>query len=225
MVYTIHADLTRSPPESLVATTPMPSSAALKESAAIRRALTGDANAFNYLVITYQRLAHRVAYRILQDKEAAADATQETFLRAYRSLATFGKGQFKNWLLRILTNTCYDLLRMQRRQLETAIDDLPIELESTAGLTDWAVSPDAYIEWKELLQWVEWGLRALPADLRVAVVLYDVHGYSYKEIAEIMGVPMGTVKSRLNRSRAHLRNFLLQQPELLPVGLRLDTGC
>jgi len=195
------------------------------EQQAIARALDGELDAFNELVIKYQRMAYSVAYRMLHRQDEAEDAVQESFIKAYRALETYRGGQFKSWLMRIVTNTCYDVLRVQKRYISESLHEEPdpdtAERSTPAHvLIDKAESPDEYAERSELSARIELGLNALPADQRVVVALYDINGFSYEEIAEITDQPMGTVKSRINRGRAKLREFLLQDPELLPSSLR-----
>lgn len=181
-------------------------------------------NAFNELVVKYQRLAYSVAYRMLQNEESAADAVQDSFLKAYRALAGFKGGLFKSWLLRIVVNTCYDVLRVQQRYTTEPIDEDPVEGQDEVRvahqLVDQAESPDAYVERMELSSFIELGIRALPPDQRLVLTLCDIHGYAYEEIAEITGYPMGTVKSRISRARTKLREYLLEHPELLPASFR-----
>ncbi len=191
------------------------------EQRAIARALDGDVAAFNVLVVKYQRLAYSVAYRMLQTEDAAADAVQDSFVKAFRALSGFKGGLFKSWLLRIVVNTCYDVLRVQQRYTTEPIDDEPTEDAPVAHqLIDDRESPQEYVERMELGAVIELGLTALPADQRLVLMLCDIHGYAYEEIAEIVGLPMGTVKSRISRARTKLRDYLLQHPELLPASLR-----
>nr|HMN27905.1 sigma-70 family RNA polymerase sigma factor [Caldilineaceae bacterium] len=159
-------------------------------------------------------LAYRVAYRILRRKDLVADAVQEAFLKAYRALLTFRGEHFKSWLMRIVVNICYDLLRVCRRQATASLDALSIAPEYVRSLTDPAERPEAYVERMELRQRIEVGLCALPPEQQAAVVLCDIHGYSYAEMADMMGVAMGTVKSRLARGRSRLAAYLLEH-ELL----------
>jgi RNA polymerase sigma-70 factor, ECF subfamily len=105
-------------------------------------------------------------------------------------------------------NTCYDLLAHQRRHVVISFNDLPVEPEYLTSLTDPAERPEAYVERMELRQWLERGLRSLPADQRTVIVLHDLHGYRYEEIAEILDISLGTVKSRIARGRSKLREFL-----------------
>jgi RNA polymerase sigma-70 factor (ECF subfamily) len=191
-----------------------------EEEAAIEQALNQDLNAFNRLVEAYQRLAYSVAYRMLQDDEQAADAVQESFIKAYRALHTFQGGSFKSWLMRIVTNTCYDALRARKRRATDSLDDLPPGAQYAPYLTDSAESPHEYAERMELNHAIESNIAKLPEDQRLAVLLCDVHGYTYEEITEIANIPMGTVKSRISRGRARLRELLLAQPELLPTTFR-----
>jgi RNA polymerase sigma-70 factor (ECF subfamily) len=190
------------------------------EQAIIERALNGELNAFNELVVKYQRLAYSVAYRMLQSEDAAADAVQDSFVKAYRALPSFKGGLFKSWLLRILVNTCYDVLRARQRHVTTSIDDPSIDPDYAGDLVDHLEGPQEYVERMELNALIELGIRALPPDQRLVLGLCDIHGYAYEEIAEITGMAMGTVKSRISRARAKLREFLLQKPELLPASFR-----
>ncbi len=196
----------------------------LDEQQAITRALAGEVDAFNQLVIKYQRLAFSVAYRTLQNEEAAADAVQDSFVKAYRALNSFKGGLFKSWLLRIVVNTCYDMLRVQKRYISEPIDDDPTadsdEGHTAHQLIDNSEAPEAYVERMELNSFIELGIRNLPPDQRVVMVLCDIHGSSYEEISEITGDPMGTVKSRISRARTKMRDYLLEHPELLPPSFR-----
>ena len=192
----------------------------MNESVLIQRSLAGEIEPFNELVLHYQGLAFSVAYRMLQDSEAAADAVQDSFVKAFRALHTFKGGNFKAWLLRIVTNTCYDVLRSRQRRATESLDDLPVEQEYAHQLLDDAESPEQHAERMELNSAIEQGIQSLPPDQRLALILCDVHGYAYEEIAEITQMPIGTVKSRISRGRAKLRNYLYRQPELLPSTFR-----
>lgn len=192
----------------------------IDEEKLIERAREDDLDAFNQLIVTYERLAFSVAYRMLQDGDAAADAVQESLIKAYRGLHTFRGGNFKSWLMRIVTNTCYDALRARKRRATDSLDALPIEQEYSSHLIDSTESPEAHAERMELNSIIEQGIAALPEDQRLVVLLCDVHGYAYEEIASITGAPMGTVKSRINRGRIKLREHLLAHPELLPAAFR-----
>ena len=184
----------------------------------------GDLDAFNQLVIHYQQLAYHVAYRILNDTDAAADATQDGFLRAYRAINQYRGGSFKAWLLRIVTNACYDQLRVKQRRPTASLEALLVtDPAPNASLVDQAESPEAYAERQELGLAIQAGINALPSDQRVALTLCDVAGMNYQEIAKVTRVSLGTVKSRISRARARLRDHLLAQQELLPAQYRLKS--
>jgi RNA polymerase sigma-70 factor (ECF subfamily) len=204
----------------------------------IVRAATGDLDAFNRLVLLYQGLAYSIALRTLQDGDAAADAVQESMVKAFRSIGGYAGGSFKSWMLRIVINTCYDVLRLRKRRRLVSLEEFVAGDEGaaeTAGyghgrmyggssareLEDPGERPDTYTQRMELRRLIEEGIAGLPADQRVALMLCDVHGYAYDEIGEITGMPMGTVKSRINRARARLRTHLLQHPDLLPGAFTL----
>lgn len=190
------------------------------EQSAVARARAGDVAAFNELITHYQGLAYSLAYRTLQEDAAALDALQDSFLKAYRALHQFHGGSFKSWLMRIVVNTCYDVLRSSRHRLTDSLDDLPVDEDHAVQLIDPAASPQEHVERLELNGWLEAGIKALPDDQRIVLVLCDVHGYSYEEIADMVDLPMGTVKSRLSRARTRLRDYLLRRPELLPSSFR-----
>lgn len=192
----------------------------MEEQEIITHAVEGSLEAFNQLVLTYQETAFSVAYRMLQNRDAAADAVQDSFVKAYRALQSYQGGNFRSWLLRIVTNTCYDVLRVRRRRGTESIDDSDFAQDHNTYLIDHAERPDAYAERMELNQFIEEGIHSLPPDQRIALVLCDVHGYAYDEIAEITEMPMGTVKSRISRARARLRDYLTNRPELLPSTFR-----
>jgi RNA polymerase sigma-70 factor (ECF subfamily) len=193
----------------------------MDEQALITSARKGDVRAFNQLVMLYQSMVYNVAVRVLGDPDAAADATQDAFLSAFRAMGRFRGGSFKAWLLRIVTNACYDQLRVKQRRPTSSLDDLPVESDHTPYLHDPAEKPDEFVERQELNHMIQVAISTLPVEQRVVVVLYDVQGLSYQEIAQATGLSLGTVKSRLSRGRAKLRNYLVEQRELLPTRYRL----
>jgi RNA polymerase sigma-70 factor (ECF subfamily) len=191
------------------------------EAALIASAQKGDARAFNQLVMLYQSMAYNVAYRILSDPDAAADATQDAFVSAYKAMRKFRGGSFKAWLLRIVTNACYDQLRIKQRRPTDSLDNLPVDQDHVRYLRDEAEAPDEFVERQELNQLIQAGIQTLPLEQRTVLVLSDIQGLSYQEVAEAMDLSLGTVKSRLSRGRAKLRDYLQQQRELLPSRYRL----
>jgi len=201
--------------------TPNRGSGSMDEQALIESARKGDVRAFNQLVLLYQSMAFNVAYRILSDSDAAADATQEAFLSAYKAMRTFRGGSFKSWVLRIVTNACYDQLRYKQRRPTSSLDDLPVEADHTYYLEDKSEMPDEYVERRELNRLIQAGISDLPIDQATVLVMSDVQGMSYNEIADTLDLSLGTVKSRLSRARAKLRDFLSEKGELLPARYRL----
>lgn len=187
----------------------------------VARACAGNVEAFNTLVGAYQRAAFGVAMRILGDREWAADATQEAVLSAYRHIARFRGTSFRLWLLRIVTNQCLDELRARRRRPSVSLDALlsPAAEEqgdAAAQPADATWDPVARAEQRELGELLQRGLLTLAEDQRISLVLCDVEGLSYDEIAEVTQTNLGTVKSRIARARGKLREFLDRYQELLP---------
>ncbi len=197
----------------------------MDEQALIASARKGDARAFNQLVLLYQSMVYNLAYRILGEADAAADATQEAFLSAFQAIHKFRGGSFKAWLLRIVTNACYDQMRTRQRRPTNSLEDLPVEEDHMRFLGDEAESPDEFVVRQELNRTIQAGILSLPAEQRTILVLSDIQGLSYQEIAQATGLSLGTVKSRLSRGRARLRDYLLDRRELLPARYRLrDAG-
>lgn len=194
------------------------------DSELIAAAKKGDLSAFNQLVLRYQSQAYNVAYRLLGNRDAAADATQEAFLKAYQRLHQLRGNTFRPWLLRIVTNTCYDMLRQYARRptqsLEPAEED--DEPDRLARWQSPEASPEEIALRHEIHRVIQEGLLTLSPEHRAVVVLSDIEGLNYEEIAQALNVPVGTVKSRLSRARARLRDYLRQHhPELLPRAYRL----
>jgi RNA polymerase sigma-70 factor (ECF subfamily) len=198
---------------------------AADETNLVQLAQKGDLEAFNSLVLAYQEMAFNVAFRILSDEAGAEDATQNAFLSAYRSLATYRGGSFRAWLLRMVTNTCYDELRRRKRHpttpLEPQGDDDQEEIESPHWLADDSAGPEGTLEQVELEQAVQHCLNDLPDDFKMVVVMVDVEGMDYLEVSQAIGKPLGTVKSRLARARLRMRDCLQGFWELLPAQFRL----
>ncbi len=197
----------------------------MDEIALIGLARDGDLNAFNRLVLEYQNMAFNLAARMLGDDDAAEDVTQTAFLSAYRSLDSFRGGSFRAWVMRMVSNACYDELRRRKRRptvsLEPVNDD-DEEIESPAWLADDAPSPENQLEQAELEQALQTCLQGLPEEFREVVLMVDVEGLDYQEVSQATGKPLGTVKSRLARARLKMRDCLRQYWELLPSVFRLD---
>ena len=200
---------------------------AVDESALIRQAQRGDLEAFNRLILVYQNHVYNLAYRLMGDPASADDATQETFISAFRGLRGYRGGSFRAWLLCIVRNACYDEFRRRKRRPAVSFDELsPLsgshEPDGSSPLIAKAEGPEAAAEGAELARAIEDCLQRLPPDYRTVTVLVDIQGYDYHEAATVVGKPIGTIKSRLSRARARLRDCLQEYRELLPSAFRLE---
>ena len=183
----------------------------MDDAALIYSARMGDLEAFNHLVLNYQDMVFRQAYHLLGDREGAEDAAQEAFISAFRHLSVFRDGNFKCWLLRIVTNTCYDELRRRKRRRTIPLepgDSHNEEGESNFWLEDPQEPPESRAERSDMAQNLQRCLDNLPPEFREAVILVDIHGLDYQEAARAAGIPVGTLKSRLARARMKLRHRL-----------------
>ncbi len=199
----------------------------MDETALIKDAQRGELEAFNTLVLHYQDMLFNTALRIMGDEDQAADATQEAFISAFRAIKSFRGGSFKSWLLRTVTNACYDELRRKKRRpsvpLEPDTDDGET-METPRWLADPDMGPEEEFETEELAHAIQHCLDNLPVDFRTVVVLADIQGLDYKDISKAVRVPLGTIKSRLARARLRLRECLQAFRELLPAAFRLEEG-
>jgi len=193
----------------------------MDEQRLIEAAQRGDVHAYNRLVVAYQQNLYNIAYRILGDADRAMDATQDAFLHAFEALPSFRGGSFRAWLVRIVTNCSYDALRHHQRRPTTPIDDLIEDDEHSGLLEDDRETPEEHLDRLDIQMLIQKALQTLPEDQRMVVVLSDIEGLDYAEIAQALSLNLGTVKSRLSRGRAKLRDFLLAHRELLPAGFRL----
>ena len=199
----------------------------MNEPALITDAQNGSLDAFNTLVLHYQDSVFNTALRILGDHDLAADATQDAFISAFKSIATFRGGSFKAWLMRTVTNACYDELRRQKRRpttpLEPDMDDGE-EMDSPRWLADPNMTPAQKAEADEVEHAIQHCLDNLPLEFKTVVVMADIQGMDYTEVATSIRVPLGTIKSRLARARLRLRECLQGFEELLPASYRLEEG-
>lgn len=176
-------------------------------------ARAGDLNAFNGLVTRHERAIYGLCLRMLRDPMAAEDVTQETFLKAWSSLSSFKGGLFRAWLFRIATNRCHDVIRARGRRPASSLDAEAFEIEPEwSSQATPAEDPETFALRVELSRHLERALAALPDDQRLAIILSDIHGHPYDEIARITGANVGTVKSRISRGRAKLRDELRADP-------------
>ncbi len=196
------------------------------EDALVEAAQKGNLDAFNELILHYQSQVYNLAYHMLHDPAAADDATQEAFISAHRALGQFRGGSFRAWLLRIVSNACYDELRRWKRRPAISWDDFgDLEEEANPHLADDGEHPEDYMQREELRNLLDRKLAKLPEAQRLSLILVDRLGFSYEEVSQTMNVRLGTVKSRLYRARAKMRDLLLEEGELLPARYRLKSSA
>jgi len=199
------------------------------EAQLVIRSQQGDVSAFNLLVLHYQQTVYNVILRMLGDRDVAADVTQETFIAALRGIQSFRAGSsLRAWLLRIASNQACDHWRRTHRHAQESLDTLTDEDEPhTASVLNSLIAtgneanPEANLLTRELQKVIAQGLQTLPLEQRVAVVLCDMQGLSYEEIAATTQASLGTVRSRIARGRRRLRDYLAEHRELLPGRYRL----
>lgn len=183
------------------------------ETALLERSRRGDTQAFDRLVQEHYVLAYNTAYRLLGSADRAEDAILESFTRAYRSLDRFrGEASFSTWLYRIVTNVCLDQLRGAARVPDSL--DQSAEGERPREVPDESDNPARSVLQRRRQQVVHQALQRLSSPHRLVLVLYDLNGFSYEEVGRVLDVPVGTVKSRLNRARHALRQELVEDLEL-----------
>lgn len=181
----------------------------------VRRAQAGDLGSFNTLVIRYQDGAYSLALRFLGSPPAAEDVTQEAFIKAFRAIESFRGERFRSWLFSIVANLARDELRRRKRRPQVSIDRTHDDPDmATIEPEDPNPSPEAALLSGELRDTLERALMQLPEEWRLVVVLSDVHGLSYDEIADTLALRLGTVKSRLSRARGRMRDLLRATGEL-----------
>lgn len=168
----------------------------------VAQTLAGRPEAFGTLVERYDRAVYHLAYRTLRDQEEARDAAQEAFFKAYRSLRTFKPGaKFSTWIFAIVYHACCDRLARRKRYSN---EELPERADTAAGPESEAIAND---EAKRLRA----AIAELPEKYRTVITLYHLQGRQYDEIAQVLGVPMGTVKTHLFRAKEQLRRILNEQ--------------
>ncbi len=178
----------------------------------VERALGGDLGAFNQLVEAYQDLCHALVARMVPDPDQASDAVQEAFFSAYRNLRSYRGPSFRGWLTRIAINAAMDLQRARKRRPVSPYPELDDESwQPPAGSES---DPETIAATGERQRALVAAMGAIAPDQRTAIVLYDVEGYDYAEIAGMTGVSLGTVKSRIHRGRLALRALLADRMEL-----------
>ncbi|MGE5674420.1 MAG: RNA polymerase sigma factor [Mycobacterium leprae] len=187
----------------------------------VERAKRGDVQAFEQLIGQYERKVFNIAYRLTGNHEDASDVAQEAFIRAYSSLPDFrGDSSFQTWLMRIVNNACLDELRKRRRQRMTSLDE-PLavddgEMERQLAIANPQDGPEQALERVEVQRVVQESISLLDDEYRIVVIMRDIEGYSYNEIADALAINIGTVKSRLNRARHALKEMLGDRELLTP---------
>lgn len=181
----------------------------------VRRCIGGDAAAWEEIVQRFHRRIYNVCYRFSGDADSAQDLTQEVFIKMYRTLNTYdsSKGAFMTWVTTITRNLLVDHFRKTKGdRLTDSLDQAPSEHEDAQPLgeqiADRGAPPEAYVQSREAREMVHEALQKLSPELREAVILRDLQDMDYKEIAQVLGIPEGTVKSRISRGRAELARLL-----------------
>ena len=183
----------------------------------IKRAAKGDSDAFEALSRAHESRMYAVTLRMCGSREDAQDCLQEAMVRIYRALDSFrGQSSFGTWVYRITMNTCLDELRRRKVRQSTSLDAM---LETGWSPTDDTNTPEKNSLRSEQRRSIEKAIGTLPEDMKAAVVLRDIQGFSYEEIAKILSANVGTIKSRISRGREKLREALLKEPELFDRSL------
>lgn len=177
----------------------------------IEAAQAGDLSAFNELVLNYQGQAYNVAYRLLNDADSAADEVQESFFKIYRRIEQYRGGSFRAWVLRIVTNTCYDTLRVSKRHYVSRLDSETLPSDRDRRLSDLRPSPHDHAVRRELSSLLTRAIMQLPPGQRTVLVMCDIEGFEYHVVADLTGLALGTVESRLSRARTKVRGVLVQK--------------
>ena len=192
----------------------------LAEEQLVRRSIQGDTLAFEELIAQYQNKIYTLTFRYMGNEEDAYDMTQETLIKAYRSLRSFkGDASFGTWLHRVASNVCLDELRRRKRRVSTLSLDEPLTTkeggEVEKEFADHSPTADTIYEQKEFSRYIQQLLHKMKAEHQTVIILRDFNDFSYEEIADVLNCSIGTVKSRLSRARNILRK-MLSDMELLP---------
>ena len=188
----------------------------------VARSIGGDVDSFNQLILRWERPIYALAYRVIGREEDARDVCQETFLRAFRALRGFkGQAKFSSWLYRIALNLCRDWIRKQRR---APVMQPPegVELVDLAAERGPVESIEELVSRRELSAVVADAMKLLPDEQRTAIILKEYHGMTFQEIADLQGVPLSTVKTRLYQGLTVLRRHLQQQGKYDPATTKVS---
>lgn len=179
----------------------------------IKKSISGDVESFEILISRYQKMAYNVAYRIMGNEEDAKDMAQESFIKIFKYIKNFRMdSSFSTWMYRIVMNTCKDELRKKKlkvisidKTIDTGDGSMQMDIEDSSR------TPEQLLESKETSEEVQNALLQISENNRIVVVLRDIKGFSYSEISEIIDVPVGTIKSRINRGRQELKEILIRR--------------
>ena len=175
----------------------------------VRQTLSGNEDGFTGLVDRYKDKIYNLAYRMLGNREEAEDVTQETFMHTFRALESFRLGErFSPWIYKIASNLCLDRLRKQRQPVSSLDEPIGPDQDIPQQVADWSHAPDQIYEVKEMRADTQDAISTLPPKYKVVVVLRHLQDLSYDEIADVLNIPQGTVKTRLFRAREILRRKL-----------------
>ncbi len=180
----------------------------------IELAQRGDTESFERIVLAYQQKVFNLAFRLLGEREEAEDLTQEVFINVFRHIGEFrGESQFSTWIYQVTTNHCRNRLKYLRRRFRHATESIDDPVSTEEGemgreIPDEGEIPEDRVYRRQVQELVQIALGRLRQEYREAVVLRDIQNLSYQEISEILGVPEGTIKSRLHRARWELKEIL-----------------
>lgn len=189
----------------------------MDETVLIQKSQQGDMDAFEQLVLLYEKKVYTIAYKYMGNHEDASDMAQEALIKAYQSIGSFrGEAAFGTWLGRITANKCLDVLRKRQRVQVTSLDD-EVELEEGSvkkELAFEAATPEEYTVQQETVQYVQDMIGQMREEYRIVLVLRELEGHSYEEIASMLSCSLGTVKSRISRARNYLKEQILADKKM-----------
>lgn len=190
----------------------------------VQKSKNGDMDAFDELVRRYESKIYGLAYRFMGNHADASDLAQDTFIRLYQALEGFrGDAAFSTWLYRIAANICRDELRKRQRRRSVSMDEMMDASPANTPTADDSYSPEETVQRREVQRQVQLCLNQLSDDHRLILIMREIHGLSYEEIAGVLQCSLGTVKSRISRARNALKEKMSRQGELLPGGGRLKA--
>ncbi len=185
----------------------------LNENLLIEKIKKGDIRSFETLISKYQLYAYNIAYRLMNNEEDAKDVTQESLIKIYKSIKDFNnKSNFSTWLYRIVINSCHDELRKRKQNTISLHQQNQMDSsEYQIHISDNSLNPEKILEKKERERIVQESINELPLPNKTIIILRDIQGFSYDEITQIINEPLGTIKSRISRSRNMLKQILIQK--------------